>query len=101
MTLNTHVNLAESDKGSFYNQKEWLQEYKHGKGMFYSEYDNDKNCGSSEDIGSYWEESSSEEDENSDSNTEKLPTAYNCCIVFSLFFSLSSPTFYYSCQAMR
>ena len=26
MTLDTQVNLAESDKGSFYNQKEWLAE---------------------------------------------------------------------------
>ena len=34
-------NLAESDKGSFYNQKEWLEEYEHGKGMFYSEYGDD------------------------------------------------------------
>ena len=41
MTLETQVNLAESDKGSFYNQKQWLQEYKYGKGMFFSEYDND------------------------------------------------------------
>ena len=38
MTLDTQVNLAESDKVSFYNQKEWLEEYEHGKGMFYSEY---------------------------------------------------------------
>ena len=38
MTLETQVNLAESDKGSFYNQKEWLEEYKYEKGMFYSEY---------------------------------------------------------------
>ena len=38
MTLDTQVNLAESDKGSFYNQKEWLEEYEYGKGMFYSEY---------------------------------------------------------------
>ena len=39
MTL--EANLAESDKGSFYNQKEWLGEYGYGKGMFYSEYDDD------------------------------------------------------------
>ena len=25
MTLDTQVNLAESDKSSFYNQKEWLE----------------------------------------------------------------------------
>ena len=41
MALNTQVNLAESDKGSIYNQKEWLEEYEHGKGMFYSEYGDD------------------------------------------------------------
>ena len=38
MTLDTQVNLVESDKVSFYNQKEWLEEYEHGKGMFYSDY---------------------------------------------------------------
>ena len=38
MTLDTQVNLAESDKVSFYNQKEWLEEYEHGKGKFCSEY---------------------------------------------------------------
>ena len=41
ITLDTPVNLAESDKGSFYNQKEWLEEYEYGKGMFYSEYGDD------------------------------------------------------------
>ena len=43
MTLDTQVNLAERDKGSFYNQKEWLEQeqYEYGKGMFYSEYGND------------------------------------------------------------
>ena len=41
MTLETQVNLVESDKGSFYNQKEWLEEYKYEKGMFYSEYNDD------------------------------------------------------------
>ena len=32
MTQDALVNLAESDKGSFYNQKEWLQEYEYGEG---------------------------------------------------------------------
>ena len=41
MTLETQVNLAKSDKGSFYNQKEWLEEYEYGKDMFYSEYCDD------------------------------------------------------------
>ena len=42
MALDTQVNLAESDKVSFYNQKEWLEEYEHGKGMFYTEYSQKK-----------------------------------------------------------
>ena len=41
MTLDTQLNLAESDKGSFHNQKESLEEYEYGKGMFYSEYGGD------------------------------------------------------------
>ena len=73
MTFDTQVNLAESDKGSFYNQKEWLEEYEYGKGMFYSEYVDNKNYTSSEDNNSNWEESSSEDDKSSDSNTEELP----------------------------
>ena len=73
MTLDTQVNLAESDKGSFYNQKEWLEEYEYGKCMFYSEYGDGKNYTSRKDNDSKWEESSSEKDESSDSNTEELP----------------------------
>ena len=38
MTFDTQVNFEESDKGSHYNQKEWLEEHEYGKGMFYSEY---------------------------------------------------------------
>ena len=41
MTLDTQISLTES---SFYNQNEWLEEYEYGKSIFYSEYDNDKNC---------------------------------------------------------
>ena len=41
MTLETQINLAESGKGSFYNQKEWLEECDYGKGMFYSEHGDD------------------------------------------------------------
>ena len=34
MTLYSQENLAGSGKSSFYNQKEWLDEYEYGKGMF-------------------------------------------------------------------
>ena len=38
MTLDTQVNPAESDKGSIYNRKEWLEKYEYWKGKFCSEY---------------------------------------------------------------
>ena len=38
INLDTQVNPAESDKGSFCNQKEWLVEYGYEKGMFYTVY---------------------------------------------------------------
>ena len=79
MTLDT---LAESDKASFYNQREWLEEYEYGKGMFYSDYGDDKNYASSEDNDSGWEESSSEDDESSDSNTEELQVEDKNIVVF-------------------
>ena len=41
MTLDIQVNLAESGKGCFYNQKEWLEEYEYGKDMFYRECGDD------------------------------------------------------------
>ena len=43
MSLNTQVNLAESDEGSL----EWLEESEYGKGIFFSGC-NDKNSTSSE-----------------------------------------------------
>ena len=38
-------NLAETDRGSYYNQKEWLEEFLDDKGTFYngSESDDSKN----------------------------------------------------------
>ena len=38
-------NLAETDKGSYYNQEEWLEEFLDDKGTFYngSESDDSKN----------------------------------------------------------
>ena len=43
-------------------RKKWLEVYDYGKGIFYSEYGDDKNVKSSEDNGSHWEEYSSEAD---------------------------------------
>ena len=73
VTLDTQVNFAKSDKGSFFDQKDWLEECEYGKGIFCSEYGDYKNFTSSEDNDSNWEESSSEEVESSDSNMEELP----------------------------
>ena len=84
----TQVTLAEIDKVSFYNQKEWLEEYESGKGIFYYEYVDDENCTCSEDNDCNSEESSSEEDESSDIKTEEIFNAYSCLIVFLLIFLL-------------
>ena len=35
MVLDTQVNLAESGKGSFHKQREWLEEYEYGNDMFH------------------------------------------------------------------
>ena len=72
------LNFAESGKGSFYILREWLEGYKYGKGMFYSEYGDDKNY---------------------TSNT--MPTTYSRRIVFFLIFSPFSPIFDCFFQAMR
>ena len=88
MNLDTQVNLAGKDKGSFYIQKKWwLVKCEYGKGINYSDYGDYKNCTSSEDKGGNLEESLSEEDDSSDSDMEELPTVYSCCAVF-LFFPL-------------
>ena len=76
VTIDSQVNLAENDKGSFYIQKEWLEGCAYGKGIFYSEYDDDKNYTSNEDNGSHWGESPSGEDESSTSNTGGITVSY-------------------------
>ena len=39
--LLTHNEILPKVTVSFYNQKEWLEKYEYGKGMFYSEYGDD------------------------------------------------------------
>ena len=34
-------NLAETDKGSYYNKEEWLEEFLEGKGAFYNGSESD------------------------------------------------------------
>ena len=97
VTIDSQVNLAENDKGSFYIQKEWLEECAYGKGIFYSEYDDDKNYTSNEDNDSHWGESASGEDESSASNTG----GGDYRIIFFLVFPPFSPIFYCFFQAMR
>ena len=70
MTLETQVNLAKSGKRSFYILRVWLEEYEYGKGVFYSEYSDDKNY-----------------------TSNKMPTAYSCRIAFFLVFPLFLQSF--------
>ena len=39
--LKGRQNLAETDKGSYYNKEEWLEEFLEGKGAFYNGSESD------------------------------------------------------------
>ena len=41
MSVKRRQNLAETDKGSYYNKKEWLEEFLDGKDAFYNGSEND------------------------------------------------------------
>ena len=41
MTKENRQNLADMDRGSHYNQEEWLEEILEDKGIFYNDSDND------------------------------------------------------------
>ena len=77
MTLTHKQILSKVTKAPFIIKENGLEEYKHGKGMFYSEYGDGNNYTSSEDNDSDWEKRFSEEDESSVSNTGQLPLEDN------------------------
>ena len=35
------LQLLEFDKGSFYNQANWIEEYEYDKGLYYNNYEHD------------------------------------------------------------
>ena len=41
MSVKRRQSLAETDKGSYYNKKEWLEEFLDGKDAFYNGSEND------------------------------------------------------------
>ena len=55
MGASRKLQLLESDKGSFYNQVNWIEEYEYDKGLYYNNY------------GDYFDEESDESDSDIDS----------------------------------
>ena len=43
MSVTVTEGLAATDKGSFYNQQAWLEEYTYGEGLYYKEEHSDSN----------------------------------------------------------
>ena len=41
MSASRKLQLFESDKGSFYNQANWIEEYEYNKGLCYNNYEDD------------------------------------------------------------
>ena len=58
MSASRKLQLFESDKGSFYNQANWIEEYEYDKGLYYNNYGDD------------FDEESGESDRNSKNNVK-------------------------------
>ena len=59
MPIKRRHNLAETDRGLYYNKEEWLEEFLDGKGALNNGSksdgrDNDENCNENNDQHSYW-----------------------------------------------
>ena len=42
MAASRELQLLESNKGSFYNQANWIEEYEYYKGLYYSNYGDER-----------------------------------------------------------
>ena len=65
------MQLLESDKGSFYNQANWIEEYEHDKGLYYNNYGDDFDEESGESDSNFDSEKDSDSDCESDRNSKK------------------------------
>ena len=68
MSASRKLQLFESDKGSFYNQANWIEEYEYSKGLYYNNYGDDSDEESGESDSNFDSESDSDSDCESDRN---------------------------------
>ena len=62
------LKLLQSDKGSFYNQANWVEEYKYNKDLYYNNYGSDFDEESDECVSDFDFEKDSDSDCKSDRN---------------------------------
>ena len=70
MSASWKLQLFESDKGLFYNQANWIEEYEYGKDLYYNNYGDDFDEESSESDSSFDSESDIDSDCESDRNSK-------------------------------
>ena len=70
MSASRKLQLFESDKGSFYNQANWIEEYEYDKGLYYNNYGDDFDEESGESDSDFDSESDSDSDCESDRNSK-------------------------------
>ena len=70
MSASRKLQLFESDKGSFYNQANWIEEYEYDKGLYYNNYGDDFDEESGESDSDFDSESDSDSDCKSDRNSK-------------------------------
>ena len=70
MSASRKLQFFESDKGSFYNQANWIEEYEYDKGLYYNNYGDDFDEESGESDSDFDSESDSDSDCKSDRNSK-------------------------------
>ena len=70
MSASRKLQLFESDKGSFYNQANWIEEYEYDKGLYYNNYGDDFDEESGERDSDFDSKSDSDSDYESDRNSK-------------------------------
>ena len=68
MSASQKLQLFESDKGSFYNQANWIEEYEYDKGLYYNNYEDDFDEENDQSHSDFDSESDSDSDCESDRN---------------------------------
>ena len=70
MCVSQKLQFFESDKGLFYNQANWIEEYEYDKGLYYNNYGDDFDEENGESDSNFDSESDSDSDCESDRNSK-------------------------------